>query len=246
MSATPSPRPNKRRTAGFTLIELLVVISIIALLAAILFPVFSRARENARRASCQSNLKQILLGATQYTQDYDERFPPLAINLSGQNACGYCLMQPYLKSTQIFTCPSDSKIASPTWCGGGTPYGPTFPTSYGTNTLFSSVTLSGTGSVYVPGITHTQVLKPSTTVYIVDGMSTVDTTTPAETWDEKLYAFLLDSPESPNITSTQRGGPLARHLDLVNVGFADGHVKAMKIEKWYYAATPWMNPALGG
>ena len=60
---------------AFTLIELLVVVSIIALLAAILFPVFGRARKNARRTSCQSNLKQIALGIAQYVQDYDERFP---------------------------------------------------------------------------------------------------------------------------------------------------------------------------
>src|SRR5690349_12144108 len=65
----------KRSARGFTLIELLVVIAIIALLAAILFPVFARARENARRASCQSNLKQIGLGFHQYTQDYDDRLP---------------------------------------------------------------------------------------------------------------------------------------------------------------------------
>jgi prepilin-type N-terminal cleavage/methylation domain-containing protein len=67
---TPSQR------LGFTLIELLVVIAIIAILAAILFPVFGRARENARRSSCQSNLKQIGLGILQYNQDFDERFPP--------------------------------------------------------------------------------------------------------------------------------------------------------------------------
>src|SRR6185503_6823587 len=64
-----------RAKHGFTLIELLVVIAIIAILAAILFPVFSRAKENARRTSCASNLKQIGLGFMQYTQDFDERLP---------------------------------------------------------------------------------------------------------------------------------------------------------------------------
>lgn len=72
---TDSSLAGRRTTLGFTLIELLVVIAIIAILAAILFPVFARARENARRSSCMSNLKQIGLGIIQYTQDYDERYP---------------------------------------------------------------------------------------------------------------------------------------------------------------------------
>ena len=68
-------KPRTRTGQAFTLIELLVVIAIIAILAAILFPVFARARENARRASCQSNMKQIGLGLMQYVQDYDETYP---------------------------------------------------------------------------------------------------------------------------------------------------------------------------
>lgn len=91
---------------GFTLIELLVVISIIAILAAILFPVFARARENARRVSCQSNLKQIGIGIAQYTQDYDEKTLVVDENIG---YTWFAPLQPYIKSEQVFRCPSLSE-----------------------------------------------------------------------------------------------------------------------------------------
>ena len=118
----PRRNPNRARLVrgicgGFTLIELLVVIAIIAILAAILFPVFARARENARRASCQSNLKQIGLGVLQYNQDYDEKYPfqndpafPDGIPISnpmGSNAVTIPdKTHPYIKSSQVWKCPS--------------------------------------------------------------------------------------------------------------------------------------------
>src|SRR3982750_1945051 len=106
------PKHTLKTKRAFTLIELLVVIAIIAILAAILFPVFGRARENARRSSCQSNVKNILLSVTQYTQDYDERPPPLAVQLSAGAVCWHNLVQPYIKSTQIFICPSDTETST--------------------------------------------------------------------------------------------------------------------------------------
>jgi len=104
----------RRYRRGFTLIELLVVIAIIGILAAILFPVFARARENARRASCQSNLKQIGLGVMQYTQDHDERMPYQQYGAIPTFAAGegfaiknyFAAIYPYTKSWQILRCPS--------------------------------------------------------------------------------------------------------------------------------------------
>ncbi len=106
-----------RQRRGFTLIELLVVIAIIAILAAILFPVFAKAREKARQSSCGSNLKQVATSLIQYVQDYDERLPngndpdyntcagiPGRINWRGYIANG---LNPYIKNAQVWTCPSN-------------------------------------------------------------------------------------------------------------------------------------------
>jgi prepilin-type N-terminal cleavage/methylation domain-containing protein/prepilin-type processing-associated H-X9-DG protein len=102
----------RRSLVGFTLIELLVVIAIIAILAAILFPVFARAREQARRSVCKSNMKQIGLAMAMYLQDYDQMFPPggpksWEATAKQKNVLAVQL-QPYAKNDQIFHCPSDS------------------------------------------------------------------------------------------------------------------------------------------
>src|SRR5450432_3278318 len=99
------------KKSGFTLIELLVVIAIIAILAAILFPVFAQAREKARAISCLSNEKQLGLGIIQYQQDYDEHNPG-GVNGYGGGAGWAGQILPYVKSLAVFRCPNDSGVGS--------------------------------------------------------------------------------------------------------------------------------------
>jgi prepilin-type N-terminal cleavage/methylation domain-containing protein/prepilin-type processing-associated H-X9-DG protein len=137
-------------SSGFTLIELLVVIAIIAILAAILFPVFAQAREKARQASCMSNMKQIGLASNMYLQDYDEKFPshdwPKGMGLhampDGRTYKGHVgwplLFYPYIKNGAVFTCPSDDNPRE-FWADNGkaNPYtnewGKPIPLSYSEN-----------------------------------------------------------------------------------------------------------------
>src|SRR6056297_2865025 len=134
--------------AGFTLIELLVVIAIIAILAAILFPVFARAREEARQARCLSNVKQIGLGMIMYMQDYDETFMLTSTNhlqnmidAGEHQSVWYRAIMPYVKNEQIYVCPSDANTNTAKWNSSGDPWDEStsaagqwyFPLSYGTN-----------------------------------------------------------------------------------------------------------------
>ncbi len=199
---TPFQNNRRHSKTGFTLIELLVVIAIIAILAAILFPVFARARENARRASCQSNLKQIALGIKQYTQDYDERFPLDATNDAATVGWAF-IIQPYLKSEQIYQCPSDSSpmpiAADPALRANEIGY-----TDYWYNGNFMTAPITSGGV----GIKEAQLTYSSNTVLNGDGIGSA-----------AVYQR----------TSTPSSGS-ARHLEGANYSFADGHVKWFRPE----------------
>ncbi|HEY3333319.1 MAG TPA: DUF1559 domain-containing protein [Capsulimonadaceae bacterium] len=123
---------SQHKRAGFTLIELLVVIAIIAILAAILFPVFAQAREKARATACLSNLKQIGLAVTQYEQDYDEAVP-CGTNGWGSGLGWASMVYPYVKSTAVFLCPSDAGVGD--------------IISYGLNSNFVGSALNGSAPI---------------------------------------------------------------------------------------------------
>ncbi|RYX84660.1 DUF1559 domain-containing protein [bacterium] len=222
-------RSLKKHKLGFTLIELLVVIAIIAILAAILFPVFARARENARRASCQSNLKQIGLGFLQYTQDYDERYPLIArvdANLPYGWADG---IQPYIKSTQILQCPSDSSTLSldPTQRGY---------TDYFMNSMLNERGAAGKSAT---GISSAAVLYPTLSVMAGDGGvptgSAVNPHSRARFNANGVNAggdggnLASDAVAPPGLASNLTNGG-RDHLDGMNILHVDGHVKWLKAE----------------
>ncbi len=174
-----------RKTQGFTLIELLVVIAIIAILAAILFPVFAQAREKARSASCLSNEKQLATAAIMFAQDHDERFPGGSVSCTqysfGSFTETYCQnpggtgtswasdMMPYVKNTGVFKCPDDSTkgVAIP----GSTSL--TLPVSYAYNSDLVTYTYKSTPNsfdeTYV-GLPQAQLVAPVKTVLFAEAV----------------------------------------------------------------------------
>jgi len=196
------------RRRGFTLIELLVVIAIIAILAAILFPVFAKAREKARQASCLSNVKQLGLAAMMYVQDYDEIFFPRCTGTWGaagavywyaSSATSLGLIGPYVKNVQVFTCPS-----APGRRG------------YGYNMGFGYVAM---GTINAPA---------EKVLFSDDTFGSAVLYHPSQGY-LNWGANFVDPPGSTGAAIVWGTNcPYGRHNEMANVAFCDGHAKAMK------------------
>ena len=220
------------RARAFTLIELLVVIAIIAILAALLFPVFSQAREKARQASCASNQKQIFLGMYQYVQDYDEQYP---FGIADSGANWITEIYPYLNNQAVFKCPDDAY--------GTNFYSQGFKDSYAYNAEIGGY-LDGLQDLPAC-LSEDKIIIPASTLLLTDAGSMPQPGAPGN-WPERTEgtAFLTIDPVhdlyAPGnlLTSNYDGNwaaPNARHAgrSRCNIAFVDGHVKAQTIEQIY-------------
>jgi prepilin-type processing-associated H-X9-DG protein len=202
-----NPKPSHRR--AFTRLEAVAICGVALFSGATLLPaiaqgdifgVFARARENARRSSCQSNLKQVGLGVLQYTQDYDEKYPPAATKTPGQTGYGWAgVIQPYIKTTLIYQCPSETHPAQ----------------------LTSDVTKPGYTDYWLNSRASGSALAifeaPAQTLIMGDG----DGGSPNSTARYNISAL-------PYSWRTNPRSPAQRHLGFGNYAFADGHVKSLR------------------
>ncbi|BDI32385.1 hypothetical protein CCAX7_44360 [Capsulimonas corticalis] len=214
---------------GFTLIELLVVIAIIAILAAILFPVFAKAREKARQTSCASNMKQLGLAFIQYTQDYDETMVPRNNGPSGEFSY-LDILQPYVKSGVVTQCPSNPEHNYKTCCQPNDSNSKSY-VSYGANAAkrypkdangnYSGPLGGATGPFLDTPVAIASFQSPAQLIALLESTSMFTDFDPNVTggfnaWDQP-------TPNRPDV-----GNLFAGHTGMANFLFIDGHVKAMK------------------
>jgi prepilin-type N-terminal cleavage/methylation domain-containing protein/prepilin-type processing-associated H-X9-DG protein len=206
------------RRKGFTLIELLVVIAIIAILAAILFPVFSRAREKARQTSCLSNVKQQATGVIMYAQDYDETYAMSVYTPDGATLVTFFdQVYPYMKNNDIFICPSAKRELNLDWVAtafGLQPLSPGLWSSYMWN---FAVFEDGNATSQVPPVSMGEIEYPVETVMVYDGT-----------------LAMTPSFNSPVI---------ARHNDTANANYCDGHAKVVHCAKAGFTFPSWPSGA---
>lgn len=223
--------------SGFTLIELLVTIGIIAVLAAILFPVFSRAREAARRASCMSNMKQLAFGTLMYLQDNDYRLMAAMMVYGDTLPTGqWESIQPYLKSANVLHCPSAPTIV-PSNTGYGQPCQYGFPVNWTGSNRFVSVverlkSVDFPGSSYISPPMIDIIPNPSQTCLIGETGFNAKNSVGAE-WEIPSYDKYGAGNSLFDATKYYATvGPLYqdRHLEGSNYAYMDGHVKWIKME----------------
>lgn len=207
---------SKRLRRAFTLIELLVVIAIIAILTAMLFPVFSQAREKSRQSVCASNMKQLMYAVNMYADEYDDCIVPYAIGDTPQTAIYWtALLQPYLRNTQVFRCPDvESDGIGMNHPDSGHWQVKTADPGWQRNALHRSELPSESGIIILADAA--QVTNPKETD-VTKWLTTAKGTN------------ILRTPNNGTLYTQLPERAAARHHDMVNCMFGDSHAKAMSL-----------------
>jgi len=247
---------SRRRSSGFTLIELLVVIAIIAILAAILFPVFAMAREKARATQCLSNMKQLGMALMQYVQDYDGTYPfyPGPITAQRPDLYVWSIFQPYVKNGEVLRCPSDPSPReynakrpadwAPSFVVGGgaiwnASYSTLDPGLFRSGGLVAEWGISGQSEASIPAPADT-LISVERSAIVPDGMracSIGDRNFNASPLvrNNRIRSGDADpdiDPQGLRFPAGETGRIATRHSGGANFMFADGHAKRMSPGQW--------------
>ena len=246
---------------AFTLIELLVVIAIIAILAGMLLPALSKAKEKSKSISCLNNLRQLGISQRVYGDDHEGRYA-FTFQVRGDNVirkAWFNFLQPYVKTTNIMLCPTRTPKFKEFLQNYPSEATDRLVSNYGMNFRLGGCDWPNVWDVKNwPPVKDASVRRPASTVHLTDaGTKPLNTKDPLKCVTDKskekpgcwiVHDPANDAPNTGGVTNDDPnwGGPILRHSGRSNIVFADAHAEHLPASTWFWGGTPWLKPDLGG